>query len=488
MYSVLIVDDEEPVLESYAYMIENGAPDFSVCGKARSGEEAIEMMFRYKPQVVFMDISMPGKDGLSVIESMHETFADTIFVLSTAFERFDLAQRAVPLGVFAYLVKPVTKKVFLKTLEDIKDALSRRTNSQESLQQKKQEFLTETLHRDYTNEEWLEAQKLFNFEQDNFCVALIQGTKEQQKQLLKRLSFKHQIFESNYLSFLQILVPLSSNQFDRLQNDIKSICTEIDSTNSIIYGLGLPCSGSQLFKSAEEAFENIRAQRKSSFKHEQSLIKQFLNSFDTKQPKTTSETAYEALVQHLFAGENIEKAKFSLCGIFMILQEKLFALFSSDYDENQPFWVPDEFASLSVKEDCINWGRNALKLFEAEFQKQEKNQLPQTLEKALEYIDSHFNEAMSLADVASICAVSETHLSHLFSDHLNTGFSSYIAEKRISKAKELLLTKMSIKEVSAETGFQDQNYFTRLFRKLTGFTPSEFRANSENSLHKGSSL
>lgn len=486
MYSVLIVDDEEPVLESYTYMIEHGAPDFTVCGKARSGEEAIEMMFRHKPQVVFMDIAMPGKDGLSVIESMHETFSDTIFVLSTAFERFDLAQRAVPLGVFAYLVKPVTKKVFLKTLEDIKEALGKRTNSQESLQQKKQAFLTETLHREFSNEEWLEAQKLFDFDQDKFCVALVQGTKEQQKQLLKRLSFKHQIFESNYLSFLQMLVPLSSNQFDRLQNDMESICSEIDGTGSIIYGLGSPCPGNELFSSASEAFEKIRAQRKSSFKHEQTLIKQFLDSFDARKTQTAPETAYEALVQHLFAGENLEKARFSLCGVFMLLQEKLLALYSSDYSENQPFWVPDEFASLSAKDDCISWGRNALKILEDEFQKQEKNQLPKTLEKALEYIDCHFNETLSLADVASICAVSETHLSHLFSEHLNTGFSSYIAEKRIAKAKELLLTQMSIKEVSAETGFQDQNYFTRLFRKITGFTPSEFRANSENALHRGS--
>ena len=172
----------------------------------------------------------------------------------------------------------------------------------------------------------------------------------------------------------------------------------------------------------------------------------------------------------------------------MILQEKLFSLYSGDSADNQPFWVPDEFVSLSTKEECISWGRNAMKLFETEFQKQEKNQLPKTLEKALEYIDSRFNEALSLADVASICAVSETHLSHLFSEHLNMGFSSYIAEKRISKAKELLLTQMSIKEVSAETGFQDQNYFTRLFRKITGFTPSEFRANSENAIHKGTDL
>lgn len=478
MYSVLIVDDEEPVLESYSYMIKNGAPDFEVCGKARSGEEAIEMMFRHKPQVVFMDISMPGKDGLSVIESMHDTFSDTIFVLSTAFERFDLAQRAVPLGVFAYLVKPVTKKTFLKTLEDIKEALAKKTNSQELIQQKKQQFLTETLHQKFTQEEWNETKALFSFDQEQFCVALVQGTKEQQKELLKRLSFKHQIFESEYLSLMQFLIPLRTNQYERVKDDLCSICNEIDGTKSLIFGLGNAYPGSLLYESANEAFENLKNQKQNTFRNEQNLIKDFLQSFDLRQTKNTPEKAFDALVQYLFAGENIEKTRLSLCGIFMLLQEHLFQAYTNDGFQEQKICISDEFLSIKTKDEIILWGKNALTFFKNEFENQSKQNYPKTLEKALEFIDSHFNVPLSLADVASECGVSETHLSHLFSEHLNTGFSSYISEKRIAKAKELLLTQLSIKEISAEIGFQDQNYFTRLFRKITGQTPSEFRTNT----------
>ena len=59
-------------------------------------------------------------DGIQVIEEVHEQFPDTIFILSTAYERFDLAQRALPLGVFLYLVKPISKKTFLTTLDSVR--------------------------------------------------------------------------------------------------------------------------------------------------------------------------------------------------------------------------------------------------------------------------------------------------------------------------------------------------------------------------------
>ena len=129
MYTVLIVDDEEPVLSSYGFMLESGIEGFSLAGKARSGYEAIKLIYELKPDVVFMDINMPGIDGLDTIAEVHDKFPDVVFVLSTAYERFDLARRAIPLGVHAYLVKPVTKKTFIETLDGIRTMLSRRRSS-----------------------------------------------------------------------------------------------------------------------------------------------------------------------------------------------------------------------------------------------------------------------------------------------------------------------------------------------------------------------
>jgi two-component system, response regulator YesN len=73
MYRVLIVDDEEPVLDSYAFLLESEGADFVLAGKARSGFEAIQAIHELRPDVVFMDINMPGMDGIQVIAEVHLT-------------------------------------------------------------------------------------------------------------------------------------------------------------------------------------------------------------------------------------------------------------------------------------------------------------------------------------------------------------------------------------------------------------------------------
>jgi len=64
MYRVLIVDDEEPVLDSFSFMLKEYTNDFILAGKARNGYEALKMIHEIQPDVVFMDINIPGMDGL----------------------------------------------------------------------------------------------------------------------------------------------------------------------------------------------------------------------------------------------------------------------------------------------------------------------------------------------------------------------------------------------------------------------------------------
>ena len=123
MYRVVIVDDEEPVLDSFGYIFGKYINDFILCGKARSGTEAVKEIKDKNPDVVFMDIQMPGMDGIEAIRQLRPLFPQVIFILATAYERFDIAQKAIPLGVFSYLVKPVSRAKILEELEKVKKEL-----------------------------------------------------------------------------------------------------------------------------------------------------------------------------------------------------------------------------------------------------------------------------------------------------------------------------------------------------------------------------
>ena len=129
MYNVMIVDDEEPVLDSFSYLVQKNSEYFSLCGKARSGYEAIEMVQNVHPDIIFMDIGMPGIDGLETIKELQGQYPEILYIISTAYERFDVAKRAVPLGVFEYLVKPISRDRFQETLEKARKFLNQKRDN-----------------------------------------------------------------------------------------------------------------------------------------------------------------------------------------------------------------------------------------------------------------------------------------------------------------------------------------------------------------------
>ncbi|MCF6335779.1 MAG: response regulator, partial [Spirochaetales bacterium] len=146
MYQVMIVDDEEPVLDSFAYILQKDVTDFTLCGKARSGTEAVGMIQELLPDLVFMDIQIPGIDGIEAIRQIRPRSPNTVFILATAYERFDIAQKAIPLGVFSYMVKPISRKALLEELSKVKNHLDqirnvdyRRMEDVQLLKKKKEE-------------------------------------------------------------------------------------------------------------------------------------------------------------------------------------------------------------------------------------------------------------------------------------------------------------------------------------------------------------
>ena len=106
MLKLLIADDELYVREYMKTILDWNSLGICVCGCAEDGPEAIEVAENTKPDMAFLDINMPGMDGLTLTETLKEKFPDLVIAFVTGYSEFEYARKALQLGAEEYLLKP----------------------------------------------------------------------------------------------------------------------------------------------------------------------------------------------------------------------------------------------------------------------------------------------------------------------------------------------------------------------------------------------
>ena len=123
MYSLMVCDDEQIMIESVRHIVEKEFSNVRIIETARSGREAIEKTLTIKPDIILTDIKMPGINGLDAIKEIKKVHNDVKIVIVSVYEFFEYAKQAVELGVSEYLIKPVKKERLVDTLQRITDQL-----------------------------------------------------------------------------------------------------------------------------------------------------------------------------------------------------------------------------------------------------------------------------------------------------------------------------------------------------------------------------
>jgi len=123
MTKLLIADDEYLVLDSLKMIILKNMKDIDIVGTASTGREAIEKAVELKPDIIFMDIHMPGIDGIEAIRQIKAVNSSILFVIITAYEFFDYAKDAINLGVSEYILKPIEKSKVIDTLNNLSNTI-----------------------------------------------------------------------------------------------------------------------------------------------------------------------------------------------------------------------------------------------------------------------------------------------------------------------------------------------------------------------------
>ena len=127
MLTALIVDDEQLARDELAYLLKD-FPDIEVAAVASNGLEAIELIHKLEPDLVFLDVQMPGLDGLGVVRRLREMNAELPhFIFATAFDQY--AVEAFRLEAMDYVLKPVDRSRLEETVERARRAIQERQKS-----------------------------------------------------------------------------------------------------------------------------------------------------------------------------------------------------------------------------------------------------------------------------------------------------------------------------------------------------------------------
>ncbi len=124
----MLIDDEESARKLMKAGIDWESLGMEVCGEAASGIEAINIIDDIRPDIAFVDISMPFMNGIEFTQTATDRYPDLVIIIMTAFDEFEYARKCVSLPVFEYMLKPMVRSEVVKVLNRVKERLNERSS------------------------------------------------------------------------------------------------------------------------------------------------------------------------------------------------------------------------------------------------------------------------------------------------------------------------------------------------------------------------
>lgn len=418
MLRILLADDEPLVLIGLQGMLEWEKLGYSICATARNGRQALELIESEKPDIVIADVKMPLMDGLTLARQCREKGPLPVFIILTSFEEFDYVRQAMGAGAIDYLVK------LELTPETLKASLARAAERVK----KERALLGEPAVQ-------TEAADSLRGYQERFFMRLYTGMFHDEDELQQAVTHVGlSIPAGNYLVAGCEMRPSSSELDTPQQIKLSFSCARMLENTLQNY---MPCyvTGMDVLRCNvllcldENTNRNYRAALRPLLERASQIV---YNYFTVRLLWAVGRPSGSLLSLARRCREN----------------ESLYPLLG---EEN-----PILFAEMSEDDTAAN----KMKVI-AEVQ---------------EYIREHLSEKLTLADVAAVFNFSPNYLSQIFGKYGGAGFVEYITEMRVAAAREMLERgDKKIYQIAEELGFESAFYFSKVFKKSTGFSPREYQ-------------
>lgn len=528
MYRVLIADDEGIMREALKNIITSNFGNECELEFAKTGRAVVELAESFRPDIAFMDIQMPGINGIQAIKEIQKFSSTTRFIIISAYDKFDYAKEAINLGVMEYLTKPVKRAKVVEVVERaMKEIDAERKKRSDSLKiQEKLETVIPIVENGFVNSMILQEggasdfsyyKMLLDIQQEYAYVAVIQFGISNEDGILTTpvgMSVKaqaaYQEFSATCKEFFSCIVgPIMTNRFvlvvpceegtqeygERIQSieQARHLTRKLGSRFEAKFraGIGKIYPIENLKLSYQEAYKAL-SQSTSSVAHvedlaltgvyvgdypvetERRLFAQLAKA-DWPAARQTANEFFDWMIRNYYE----DREDIQLKTLEFVIWAERDAFFNGGLSEYGLQSRKDYLTSVLACPDYISlreWFLQKLEEVCRKVSSKKEEQSESVISKAKAYIDQNFSKELSLDEVSRSVNISPYYFSKLFKEESGENFIEYLTRVRIRHAKELLKNpSLSIKEICVMSGYSDPNYFSRIFKKQEDVTPSEYR-------------
>jgi two-component system, response regulator YesN len=522
---VLIVDDEKHVREGIKLLgawEQNGIQEIY---EAENGEEAIQLIQKYQPEIIFSDMKMPRMDGTQLLEWMKENQPNAKTVVVTGYDDYHYMRKAIHFGSLDYLLKPIDPEVLNQTLEKaVKEwrkeetDRKRKKSTYQLINEMKPVFrdrkLTQLLNDDIMNENLYEE---FGFHSSqNYTVAVVRVNNgktieafqwDRDLAYFTILNVINEVLLENqcgigfrYVSNKSEIIIIFWNKFEKIEQLLGRIYQVLKYVMNISYPMAIGTlvhKSSKLIDSYHHAKQvllnsNVLDEQKSRVYIKENRIEHPLKSLMAYSAtielamQAGKTEAFEELI-HQISNDFTENHYLSL---------KQLLQFENEYQVISNRWfkhynIPIKIADETEKRIDSFFDKNGTFLLK-EYKERKKREISLFLNKVRrntmqknssiiyeieKYLQANCDRDVKLQELSDHFYISREYISRKFKQVFNVSITDYLVKIRMDKAKFLLKnSQLKIYEIASMIGYQDDKYFRKVFKKAVGITPNEYRA------------
>lgn len=529
MYRMIVVDDEAWIRERLVHTIDWGKLGIGFLHEATCGEEALALAAEVQPDLILTDIRMPRMDGLELIERLKEQRLAAKVVIISGFSDFEYAKKALSLGASDYILKPVEDDdlldVVARCLEQIetdrrKEALLKKADDQvnKRLPLLKEMLFSKLIMGHKPDEPKLrEALNDFGLKNKGLCHAcLVLQVPEPEafppenkpdanftQFVLRNLlqDFLPNVCENEIVFTHADEVVCIVSSFEEKDDELARAClTMFEDIRKIVHKI----VGSTVIIGLGGAVRDLLDIPISYRQAKQMLLHGYLDTGRSKEVKSAvgphKSGGYrlydtEALINHIRVGNKVA----ALASLDQIVRENrgirpidLKFIYIDIVNSLVRTAVEGNGAAKDFSQFCLHFfellqqsqspdeihgllGDTITKIIDFLEHSQSKKRR-KVIEKALEYMELHYPEELNLNAVAERFYLNASYFSKIFKEGLGVSYTKYLMEFRVNKAAELMSDPtLKIYEISRRVGYEDVQYFTKMFKSIKGVTPGQYR-------------